>query len=465
MNLKTKFNIAGRRNVLSIIAILLIFFFSNVSVSYAIDSSNASGIDEDLSYYFIHYSGDQQRVVIDDSVTLTLTGWVDESKLTVNGIIDVHNDVGNQTKNIILTVNNDLNVLQISENQSINYRITGSDTFKADKVQPLELKDEVIVVEKNENGTSIEELKTVDEYGTVINKSLTYYKTAENNKIIIDKEEYDSVNSEATQFTEAVASTEQTNSENTTSAITEEKSALKSIQTTSISSIEKNPSVVYTTHVQSYGWLPNVSDGEMSGTEGQAKRLEAIKISLKNAPYSGDITYKTHVQSYGWLPNVSNGVISGTSGESKRLEAIQINLTGEMEKNYDVYYRVHAQSYGWLGWAKNGEPAGTQGLSKRLEAVKIVLVKKGEAPPSSDKKPFILDPSVVYTTHVQSYGWLPNVSDGELSGTEGQSKRMEAIKISLKIPLTGGITYKTHVQSYGWLDSVSNGVISGNWGK
>ena len=77
------------------------------------------------------------------------------------------------------------------------------------------------------------------------------------------------------------------------------------------------------------------------GTEGQAKQLEALKISLKNPPYSGGISYKTHVQDYGWLNNVSNGAISGTSGESKRVEAIQINLTGEMANYYDIYYRVH----------------------------------------------------------------------------------------------------------------------------
>ena len=115
---------------------------------------------------------------------------------------------------------------------------------------------------------------------------------------------------------------------------------------------------------------------------------------------------------------------------------------------------------------KNGESAGTQGLSKRLEAVEIVLVEKGGAAPGSTDKPFIIDPSVVYSTHVQSYGWLPHVSDGEMSGTEGQAKRMEAIKISLEnTPYSGGITYKTHVQSYGWLNNVSNGAISGKTGE
>ncbi|MEH7275471.1 SH3 domain-containing protein, partial [Neobacillus vireti] len=227
-----------------------------------------------------------------------------------------------------------------------------------------------------------------------------------------------------------------------------------------------DPSVVYSTHVQDYGWLAGVSNGKMSGTQGQAKRMEAIKISLKNSPYFGSITYNTHVQDYGWLRNASNGAISGTSGEAKRLEAIQINLTGEMAQHYDIYYRVHAETYGWLDWAKNGASAGTQGLSKRLEAIEVVLVAKGGAAPGSTKNPFIMDPSVVYTTHVQDYGWLANVSDGEMSGTQGQAKRMEAIKISLKnTPYIGGISYRTHVQDYGWLTNVTNGALSGTSGK
>jgi beta-N-acetylglucosaminidase/uncharacterized protein YjdB len=230
--------------------------------------------------------------------------------------------------------------------------------------------------------------------------------------------------------------------------------------------VDHSPHVSYTTHIQDYGWLANVSDGKMSGTQGQSKRLEAIKISLDNAPYSGAITYKTHVQDYGWLNDVSNGALSGTSGESKRLEAIQINLTGEMAKHYDIYYRVHAETYGWLGWAKNGASAGTQGLSKRLEAIEIVLVAKGGAAPGSTNNPLIVAPSVVYSTHVQDYGWLAGVSDGKLSGTQGQSKRMEAIKISLKnFTFSGDISYKTHVESYGWLNNVSNGALSGTSGE
>lgn len=75
--------------------------------------------------------------------------------------------------------------------------------------------------------------------------------------------------------------------------------------------------------------------------------------------------------------------MSGTEGEAKRLEAIQIRLTGEMAQRFDVYYRVHAEQFGWLGWAKNGESAGSEGYAKNIEAIEIKLVKKGEQGPSS----------------------------------------------------------------------------------
>lgn len=40
---------------------------------------------------------------------------------------------------------------------------------------------------------------------------------------------------------------------------------------------------------------------------------------------------------------------------------------------------MHCQSYGWLGWAKNGDLAGSSGMAKRLEAIEIKVVPKGES--------------------------------------------------------------------------------------
>ena len=166
---------------------------------------------------------------------------------------------------------------------------------------------------------------------------------------------------------------------------------------------ENNVNVEYRTHVQSFGWQGWKYNGVMSGTSGKAKRLEGINIKLTNKPYSGNIVYTTHVQSIGWQGNENNvntwfrdGQMAGTSGRAKRLEAIRIALTGEMAEHYDVYYRVHAQTYGWLAWAKNGEAAGTAGLSKRLEGIQIVLVPKGGAAPANNY-------GGVVTTNKQTY--------------------------------------------------------------
>ena len=71
------------------------------------------------------------------------------------------------------------------------------------------------------------------------------------------------------------------------------------------------------------------------------------------------------------------------------MEAIKIKLTGEMEKEYDIYYRVHIADYGWLDWAKNGASAGSEGMSKRIEAIEIRIVQKGGSEPGNTVRPFI----------------------------------------------------------------------------
>ncbi len=137
----------------------------------------------------------------------------------------------------------------------------------------------------------------------------------------------------------------------------------------------------YKTHVQKQGWQDWTWNGGVSGTSGQALRLEGIRINTYWMEGLG-VTYRTHVQKLGWQDWVSDGELSGTQSQALRLEAIQIKLTGEQADNYDVYYRVHAQKYGWLGWAKNGESAGTSCHAFRLEAIQIVLTPKGAGEPT-----------------------------------------------------------------------------------
>ena len=151
--------------------------------------------------------------------------------------------------------------------------------------------------------------------------------------------------------------------------------------------------VQYRSHLQTYGWQNWKNDGDISGTTGKTKRLESLKLELKNKDYTGGICYNAHVQTIGWQadPNKSatwkkDGEFCGTTGNAKRLEAIQIELYGEMAEHYDIYYRVHSQTYGWMKWAKNGEMSGTTGQHKRIEGIQVVLVKKGEQAPSDNYK-------------------------------------------------------------------------------
>ena len=265
-----------------------------------------------------------------------------------------------------------------------------------------------------------------------------------------------------------------------------------------VSSIKVNaqelPNIEYQSHVQTYGWQDWVSNEKMSGTEGEAKRLEAIKIKLNNV--EGGIEYQSHVQTYGWQEWVKNGELSGTEGEAKRLEAIKIKLFGKISEEYDVYYRTHVQTYGWQDWVKNGELSGTTGEKKRLEGIQIKLVSKKD------------DATIYYKSYIANDGWQDFVKNGELSGTTGQAKPIQKFNISLekytdisgdimydiynnvngwngyvnssntigqegtnveaiKIKLTGNLSekydiyYRVHVQSYGWLDWTKNDSIAG----
>ena len=160
-----------------------------------------------------------------------------------------------------------------------------------------------------------------------------------------------------------------------------------------------------------------------------------------------------------------NGAVCGTTGESKRLEAVKISLSGEIAEEYDIYYRVHIQSYGWLGWAKNGETAGSTGLSKRMEAIEIRLVKNGEQAPEQNSAAYVTGPAVTYQVHMQSYGWMPEISNG-IAGVTGESKRMEALKFQVnESGISGSIQYRAHVQTYGWQDWVSEGSVAGTTGQ
>lgn len=137
---------------------------------------------------------------------------------------------------------------------------------------------------------------------------------------------------------------------------------------------EKTPSIKYASHLQAVGWDGDYikKDGQVCGTTGQSRRLEAVKIMLVDAPAGASLTYQIHVQNLGWMDWKTTGIIAGTTGQSLRAECIRIKLNNM--PGYHVEYRAHVQNLGWMDWVRDGADAGTTGKSLRLEAFQIRLV-------------------------------------------------------------------------------------------
>ncbi len=126
--------------------------------------------------------------------------------------------------------------------------------------------------------------------------------------------------------------------------------------------------IEYQAHVQDIGWTESVSDGEVAGTVGESKRLEALIV---DSDYN--LEYKAHVQNVGWQDYVKRGEVAGTTGQSLRMEAFRIKLI-DPEQGKHVWYRVHVENVGWTEYAIDGDIVGSVGQSLRMEAVEIRIV-------------------------------------------------------------------------------------------
>lgn len=117
-------------------------------------------------------------------------------------------------------------------------------------------------------------------------------------------------------------------------------------------------------------------------------------------------------------------------------------------------------SYGYEDWEKNGLYVGiyVDGYNYKIADVLATRAYFDATAPSE------VTGNVVYSTHVQNVGWQDAVADGDMSGTEGRSQRLEGIKINSGIAGVG-IEYATHVQNIGWQNAVTDGIMSGTEGK
>ena len=134
-----------------------------------------------------------------------------------------------------------------------------------------------------------------------------------------------------------------------------------------------------------------------------------------------------------------------------RVNADDIKENETVDAN--VFYRTHVQDIGWQTHVVNGAISGTEGQSKRLEAIQIKTTNISDGA------------KIKYQVHVQDVGWQGWKENGQLAGTEGQSLRLEAIRIRLENEEKYSIQYRVHIQNIGWQDWKQDGAMAGTEGK
>lgn len=226
-------------------------------------------------------------------------------------------------------------------------------------------------------------------------------------------------------------------------------------------------------HVDGKGWLSPVSEGEVAGTTGESRRMEAVTISIVasdgSAYTNDDITYRAHVEGYGWQDWVTGGQVAGTTGQSRRMEALQVALRkgSDLAAAYELWYRAHVEGLGWLAWTSEG-PVGSTGHGLRLEAIEVELIKGGSAAPGDGAGTAFLDGTrVELQAHVQNIGWQGWTSEsGQVAGTTGEGLRLEALRARVgNAYVDGSVELQTHVQNLGWQGWTSEGQIAGTTGE
>lgn len=138
--------------------------------------------------------------------------------------------------------------------------------------------------------------------------------------------------------------------------------------------------IKYRSHVQELGTLAWVRDGQISGTTGDALRLEALQIDVealrKKKGYSDvKIDALAHIQNVGDVTyqDIGKDTIIGTEGEGKRLEGLELQCTG-LPNGKALKFQIHEQNKGWSSVATADEVGafrGSVGEKRRIEAVKI----------------------------------------------------------------------------------------------
>jgi outer membrane lipoprotein SlyB len=133
-------------------------------------------------------------------------------------------------------------------------------------------------------------------------------------------------------------------------------------------------SIRYQAHVGKQGWQEWVADGELAGTVGERRRVEALQIEVTGDLAGAGLRYRAHVGGVGWMDWVRAGELSGTTNQKRAVEAFEIELV-RAPAGLHVRYQAHVEKQGWHDWVQDGQTAGTTGQGLQVEALRIELVR------------------------------------------------------------------------------------------
>ena len=222
-------------------------------------------------------------------------------------------------------------------------------------------------------------------------------------------------------------------------------------------------SVEYQVHVEGYGWTEWKKNGQVAGTTGESRRVEAIKFRLIDKPENEEIFLhgNAHCENIGWLGFVPENEVCGTTGEARKLEALQFSLVGKDADKYSINFRSHSQDLGTQDWAKDGEFSGSEGAGLRIEAVQMIVTDKGvdlglQDVPSFrhfDPIPVVIPPTedkasehfawIEYACDCirpqYNFGWCdgyPDTAYGDKSMSPELLQKIEQLRVNIGVPIT-----------------------------
>ena len=145
-----------------------------------------------------------------------------------------------------------------------------------------------------------------------------------------------------------------------------------------------------------------------------------------------------------------------TASEEVQKDKAEVKAEGTTDSVH-VIYQGHVQNRGWMPEVRDGESAGTQGESLRVEALRIKLDLANSG----------LNGGIEYRMHVQNVGWTNWVRDGADGGTTGLSRRVEAMQLRLYGSVADKYTvrYCVHAQNMGWMAWANEGESAGTAGQ